>query len=194
MQTTTTCARCGCEIPTAIIGDAFCTECRYSDRSPWAAPMPEATRTKLKDQIGELKRDKPKGWEQKVKAICRQLERDEPHPHFDVGPMYATPRWKPPLVHTAPDEILPPIASLGVEREGEQPKSEIQAQAEAVSRVVQWLNDGTRTPEQAFRKIKLADHFFRPVKKRIELAKDLGLTPGRVTQLLNEFSAKISQN
>jgi hypothetical protein len=91
---------------------------------------------------------------------------------------------------------------FGAVRDGSNP-TELERQAakraeieravhEATCRIVFWFNDSTHTEEQALRKVRIASHYIRPSKSQADLARELGISEGRVSQILKDFTAKIS--
>lgn len=70
-------------------------------------------------------------------------------------------------------------------------KRERVAQQEAAIRILQVVCDGGATAEEAGRRAILLLQTLRPVKSQRAIARQLNMTPGRVSQLLNALRNQI---
>ena len=70
--------------------------------------------------------------------------------------------------------------------------SERKAQQEAVIRILQVVCANDATAEESGRRAILLLQTFRPVKSQREIANQLNMTPGRVSQLLNALKHQIT--
>ena len=78
--------------------------------------------------------------------------------------------------------------------ENESPSDIAKAQEEAMLKLLRYVTLGDPTAQQLKARVYLLKHYLRPEKTQAELAAELGLSQGRISQLLIEIRSDLAGN